>query len=104
MPNDCTAAKKVVDVPVSIDTLDPKKSMPQLRLRRFNLSADAGNLEKIAPFAKDIPVVIIHQINRKAISKKYKPKSSILEELITKPKHWALIKNIGDLILEPTNI
>ena len=54
------AVKDVVDVPVSIDTLNPLEIEAAVEAGvDLILSGDDGNLEKIAPFAKNTSIVII---------------------------------------------
>lgn len=100
------AVKAAVDVPVSIDTLNP------LEIRAavdsgvdLILSGDAGNLRRIAPFAKDVAVVIIPSNQRRG----YFPgavgmRVRMLERLIKQAKVLGFNKIIGDLILEPSNV
>jgi dihydropteroate synthase-like protein len=100
------AVKQVVNVPVSIDTLNPDEIREALAAGAdLVLSGDAGNLEDIAPFVKNVAVVIIPTNQRKG----YLPNNTLkrvhfLEELIVKAKQLGITKVIGDLILEPSNI
>lgn len=100
------AVKAVVDVPVSIDTLDPEEIRSAVSAGAdLILSADAGNLEKIASFAKNIPTVIIPTNQREGFfPKKAQERVKMLEELITKAKKLGFSKILADLILEPSNI
>lgn len=100
------AVKQVVNVPVSIDTLNPNEIREAVNGGAdLVLSGDAGNLEDIAPFVKNVAVVII-PTNQ---SKGYMPNNiakrvHLLEELIVKAKRLGITRVIGDLILEPSNI
>lgn len=100
------AVKAVVDVPVSIDTLDPEEIKAAVSVGAdLIVSADAGNLEEIAPFANDVPIVIIPTNQREG----YFPKAAqervkLLEELIAKARKLGFTKIIADLILEPSNV
>lgn len=56
-------------MPVSIDSLDPDEIKEAvLAGADIILSADAGNLEKIASFAMSVPVIVIptNQLDRRA--------------------------------------
>jgi dihydropteroate synthase-like protein len=97
------AVKSVVGVPVSIDTLNPVEIKAAVKAGAdLILSADAGNLKTIAPFAKDIAVVIIPTNERKGIfPQKPQARVRMLERLIKQAKQLGFTKIIGDLILEP---
>ncbi len=82
------SVKQVVNVPVSIDTLDPAEiKAAVLAGADLVLSGDAGNIEEIAPYVKDIAVVIIPTDQRQG----YFPKTAIervkfMEEIFAKAK------------------
>ena len=98
--------KQVVDVPVSIDTLDPAgiKSAVQAGAELL-LSGDAGNIEQIAPFASKVAVVVIPTNQRQGyFPKKAKDRVKYLEEIIAKAKKLGVSRCVADLILEPTDI
>lgn len=100
------AVKAVVNVPVSIDSLDSDEIKEAvLSGADVILSADEGNLEKIAPFAKDVIVIVIPTNQHEG----YYPKEpqvrvQFLESLIEKAKKLGFTKIIGDLILDPLNV
>ena len=100
------AVKRVVDVPVSIDTLNPKEIQAAvLAGADLVLSADAGNIDKIALFTKDVAVVVIPTNQREGyFPKKAQERVEFLEEIIGKAKKLGVTKVIGDLILEPSNV
>lgn len=100
------AIKKVVDVPVSIDTLDPNEIKEAIYAGAdLILSVDAGNLEEVASFASNVPAVIIPTNQRKGyFPKNIKKRISFMEEIIGRAQKLELKKVIGDMILEPTNI
>ena len=55
-----TLVKKTVNVPVSIDSLDPREIGAGVSAGAdLVLSADAGNIDEIAPFVSEVAVVII---------------------------------------------
>jgi dihydropteroate synthase-like protein len=98
--------KKVVDVPVSIDTLDPAEIKAAIQGgAELVLSGDAGNIEKIAPFTSKVAVVIIptNQIQG-FFPKKAKDRVKYLEEIITKAKSLGVTRCLADLIVEPSDI
>ena len=100
------AVKQVVNVPVSIDTLNPDEIREAVAAGAdLVLSGDAGNLEDIAPFVKNVAVVIIPTNQRTGyLPNNVAKRVHFLEELIVKAKQLGISKVIGDLILEPSNI
>jgi dihydropteroate synthase-like protein len=100
------AVKSTVNVPVSVDTLDPHEIEAAVEAGvDLILSADAGNLEQIAPFAKKVPIVVIPTNQRKG----YFPKTlagrvRLLERLVKRAGQLGFSKVIGDLVLEPANV
>ena len=97
------AVKAAVKVPVSIDTLNPVEIEAAVKAGAdLILSADAGNLKTIAPFAKDVAVVIIPTNESKGIfPRNPQARVRMLERLIKQAKQIGFTKIIGDLILEP---
>lgn len=100
------AIKKVVKVPVSIDSLDPEEIKEAVNAGAdMILSADAGNLEKIAPFATEIPTVFIPTNQSEGyLPNTIEARIKFLEEIITKAQKMGMKKIICDLILEPSNL
>jgi len=98
--------KQVVNVPVSIDTLDPAEINAALKAgAELVLSIDAGNIEDIAPFVKDVAVVVIPTNQRQGyFPKKAAERVSYLEEIISKAHKLGVKRCLADLILEPTDI
>jgi dihydropteroate synthase-like protein len=99
------AVKAAVTVPVSIDTLNPVEIEAAVKAGAdLILSADAGNLKTITPFAKDVAVVIIPTNESKGIySRNPQARVRRLERLINQAKELGFTKIIGDLILDPTH-
>jgi dihydropteroate synthase-like protein len=97
------AVKAAVDVPVSIDTLNPVEIEAAVKAGAdLILSADAGNLKAIALFAKDIAIVVIPTNESKGIFPRTpRARVRMLERLIKQAKQLGFTKIIGDLILEP---
>ncbi|MBN1245705.1 dihydropteroate synthase-like protein [Candidatus Bathyarchaeota archaeon] len=100
------AVKKAVDVPVSIDTLDPAELKEAVAAGAdLILSADAGNLEQIAPFAADVAVVIIPTNQREGyFPQKAEDRTRFLEEIMEEARALGMKRLIADLILEPSNV
>ena len=98
--------KQVVDVPVSIDTLDPAEIKAAVQAgAELVLSGDAGNIEKIAPFTSKVAVVIIPTNQSQGyFPKKAQDRVRYLEEIISKAKKLGMTRSIADLILEPCNV
>ncbi|NQT09012.1 dihydropteroate synthase, partial [Candidatus Bathyarchaeota archaeon] len=54
------AIHSAVDLPVSIDTLDPSEIEAAVSAGvDLVLSVDAGNMEEVAPYVRDVPVVVL---------------------------------------------
>ncbi|MCW4047622.1 MAG: dihydropteroate synthase-like protein [Candidatus Bathyarchaeota archaeon] len=100
------AVKSVVDVPVSIDSLDPAEIKAAVEAGAdLILSVDAGNVEAIAPFASEVAVVAIPTNQREGyFPKKAEERVKFLEEIIQKARKLGITRVMGDLILEPSNI
>jgi dihydropteroate synthase-like protein len=100
------AVKNVVNVPVSIDTLDPDEIKEAVAAGAdLILSADAGNVEQIAPFASDVAVVVIPTNQREGyFPEKAEDRIRFLEEIMEKARRLGMKKLIADLILEPSNV
>ncbi len=98
--------KQVVDVPVSIDTLDPAEIKAAIEAgAELVLSGDAGNIEEIAPYAKKAAVVIIPTNQREGyFPKRAHERVKYLEGIIAKAKLLGVSRCLADLILEPTDI
>ena len=100
------AVKKVVDVPVSIDTLNPEEIKEAVGAGvDLILSVDAGNVEQVAPFASDVAAVVIPTNQRKG----YFPRTAehrirFLEKIIKKTAQLGMKHVMADLILEPSNV
>jgi dihydropteroate synthase-like protein len=100
------AAKSAVNAPVSIDTLDPEEIKAAISAGAdLVLSIDDGNMEQLAPYAKNLPVIVIPSNQRKGVfPRTVSLRVSMLERLIKKAQKLGYTKVIGDLILEPSNI
>jgi dihydropteroate synthase-like protein len=100
------AVKRVVKVPVSIDTLDPDEIREAVAAGAdLILSADAGNVEQLAPFASDVAVVVIPTNQRGGIfPAKAADRIRFLEEIMEKARRLGMKRLLADLILEPSNV
>lgn len=100
------AVKAVVDVPVSIDTLNPPEIQAAVQAGAdLILSLDAGNIDQLATFATDIAVVIIPTNQREGyFPKNAQDRVQLTEELIAKARMLGFKRVMADLILEPSNI
>ncbi len=98
--------KQVVDVPVSIDTLDPAEIRAAIEAgAELVLSADAGNIKEIAPYTKDVAVVVIPTNQCLGyFPQKVTERVKFLEEIIEKANKLGVKRCIADLILEPSDI
>jgi dihydropteroate synthase-like protein len=98
--------KQVVDVPVSIDTLDPDEIKAAVQAgAELVLSGDAGNIEAIAPFVSKVAVVVIPTNQSQGFfPKKAQDRVKYLEKIIVKAKKLGVSRCLADLILEPTDI
>jgi len=100
------AVKQVVNVPVSIDTLDPAEIKAAVAAGAdLVLSADAGNLEAIAPFTKHTALAVIPTNQYEGFfPKTAKERVKFLEETIGKARKLGITRILGDLVLEPANV
>ena len=89
------AVKAVVDVPVSIDSLNPAEIKAAVEAGAdLILSGDAGNLEAIASFAHDVPLVVIPTNQRRGIFPQTPAaRVRLLERLIKKAKQLGFTQN-----------
>ncbi len=101
-----TAVKAAVDIPVSIDSLNPEEIKAAVSAGAdLVLSADAGNIESIAPFIKNVAVVAIPTNQQEGyFPKKAAERVQFLEDVIAKAKNAGVINVLGDLILDPLDI
>ncbi len=100
------AVKKVVSVPVSIDTLDPNEIREAVAAGAdLILSVDAGNVEQVAAFAGDVAAVVIPTNQREGyFPRKAEDRIRFLEEIMEKATRLGMKRLMADLILEPSNV
>jgi dihydropteroate synthase-like protein len=98
--------KQVVDVPVSIDTLDPAEIKAAVDAgAELVLGGDAGNIQDIVPFVKEVAMVVIPTNQRQGyFPKKATERVGYLEKLISKAHKLGVKRCLADLILEPNDI
>ncbi len=99
-------AKDITDLPISIDTLNPKELKEGIGLADLILSVDFGNVEELLTLLKDSDTAVV------ALPTNYKNNyvPSTIEDRVASLKRLCnyLIDNgvekvVGDLILEPIN-
>jgi dihydropteroate synthase-like protein len=95
------AVKRAVNVPVSIDTLNPDEAREAVSAGcDMILSVDAGNMRDIASFASKIAVVVIPTNHKEGFFPiEAEKRVEFLERNIEEAKKLGLEKVIGDLIL-----
>jgi dihydropteroate synthase-like protein len=100
------AVKAAVNVPVSIDTLDPVEAREAVSAGAdLILSVDAGNVEEMASFASDVAVVCIPTNQREGyFPKKVNERVKLLEEIIGKARELGITRILADLVVEPSNV
>ena len=100
------AVKEVVNVPVSIDSLDPAEIREAVNAGvDLVLSADAGNIETIASCVSNVAVVVIPTNQRQGyFPKKAKERVRFLEQILEQAKKLGVARYIADLILEPSDV
>ena len=100
------AVKKVVDVPVSIDTLDPAEIREAVAAGAdLILSVDAGNVEQVAAFAGDVAAVVIPTNQREGyFPRKAEERIRFLEDIMEEARALGMKRLMADLILEPSNV
>ena len=100
------AAKAAVTVPVSIDSLDPAEIKSAVEAGAdLVLSMDAGNIEMISPFVRNVAVVAIPTNQREGyFPKKAEERVKLLQELVVQANSLGVKKILADLILDPLDV
>jgi dihydropteroate synthase-like protein len=95
--------QKTVNLPISIDTLDPIEAKAAvISGANMIMSADGNNLDSIYKFARECVIVIIPTDHGKGLyPKEAEERVFLLEKNIEKAKKLGLKKLVGDLILDP---
>ncbi|MFQ5710474.1 MAG: dihydropteroate synthase-like protein [Candidatus Geothermarchaeales archaeon] len=100
------AVKDAVEVPVSIDTLDPEEAEAAIAAGAdMILSVDGGNVEEMSEVASEVAVVVI-PTNHVAgyFPKKASDRVELLEENIEKARRLGVKNVLGDLILDSVSV
>ena len=100
------AVKAVVNVPVSIDSLDPEEIKAAVSVGAdLVLSVDAGNIDVVAPLPSNVAVVAIPTNQREGVfPKKAMERVQLLEEINAKAKKAGITTILADLILDPMDV
>jgi dihydropteroate synthase-like protein len=100
------AVKSAVNAPVSIDTFDPIEIEWAVNAGAdLVLSLDAGNVEEVAPFVFDVGTVVVPSNQRKGFFPSIiEERVDLLEENIKRARELGIVKVIGDLVFEPTDV
>lgn len=95
--------KSAVDLPVSIDSLDPAEIESAVSAGAdLILSLDGGNLNAVARFASHIPAVVIPtDFRRSLFPKEAAEKVQLLEQNFERARSAGFTKLIADPILDP---
>jgi len=98
--------KRTVDVPVSIDSLDPDEIREGvLAGADLVLSGDEGNISEIAPYASGVAVVVIPSNQRQGrFPNKAEDRVTFLEEIIARARLLSISKCVADLVLDPMDV
>jgi dihydropteroate synthase-like protein len=97
------AAKAAVDVPISIDTIDPLEARAGVEAGAdLILSVDSGNAEEMSKFAKDVAVVVIPTNH----ATQYFPKNpdervDTMRRNIETARSLGMNRILADLIMDP---
>ena len=100
------AAKAAVNVPVSIDSMDPAEINAAVSAGvDLILSVDAGNLAALNPLPDNVAVVVIPTNQREGtFSKDAEERVILLEKVIAKARSLGVNKVLGDIILDPSDV
>jgi dihydropteroate synthase-like protein len=108
-PKDASRVVKVVkdsfNLPVSIDTFDVDEARAGVDAGvDMVLSVDGGNVEEVAEFASDTPVVVTPTNQRRGyLPRRGLKRVEVLEDNVRQAINLGLKKVVGDLILNPLN-
>ncbi|MGD2201067.1 MAG: dihydropteroate synthase-like protein [Candidatus Bathyarchaeota archaeon] len=95
--------KGAVDLPVSIDTLNPAEIKAAVEADvDLVLSIDRGNMEELAPYLSNIPVVVLPtNMSEGFMPKGAKERVDFLMENIERARELGINEIIADPVLEP---
>jgi len=97
------AVRSVVEMPVSIDTLDPSEIRAAVKAEiDLVLSLDRGNIEEVAPLLQETPAVVLPTDTRKGeFPRGAAERVTVLEKTIKETRGLGVEKIIADPVLEP---
>jgi len=97
------AVRSEVNKPISIDTLEPSEIKSAIEAGvDLVLSIDRGNMEEVAPYVSNVPVVLLpSNIKEGVLPKGAEERVALLEENIRSAEALGIEKIIADLVLEP---
>lgn len=97
------AVKATFEVPVSIDTIDPIEAKAAVGSGAdLILSVDAGNVEEMSTFARDVPVVVIPTNHKEGqFPKNSKERVEMMKRNILIARRSGFTHILADLILDP---
>ena len=92
-----------VDLPVSIDTLDPSEIEVAVSAGvDLVLSVDAGNMEEVAPYVRDVPVVVLPSNMREGVLPRgAEERFAAMFNNMLQAHELGIMRVIADLVLEP---
>jgi dihydropteroate synthase-like protein len=95
--------KSAIDLPVSIDTLDPTEIKAAVDAGAdLVLSVDAGNMNEVAPYVSNVPVVVLPTNMKEGfLPQRADERVSFLLENIERATELGIQKIIADPVLEP---
>ena len=97
------AVRSSVGLPVSIDTLDPSEIEVAVSAGvDLVLSVDAGNMEEVAPYVRDLPVVVLPSNMREGLLPRgAEERFAAMFNNMLQAHELGIMKVIADLVLEP---
>jgi dihydropteroate synthase-like protein len=97
------AVRSKVDLPLSIDTLDPSEIRAAVKADiDLVLSLDRGNIEEVAPLLQETPAVVLPTDTRKGeFPRGAAERVAVLEKTINEARGLGVERIIADPVLEP---
>jgi dihydropteroate synthase-like protein len=97
------AVRSSVDLPVSIDTLDPSEIEAAVSAGvDLVLSIDAGNMEAVASYVSDVPVVVLPSNMREGVLPRgAEERFAAMFNNMLQAHELGIMRVIADLVLEP---
>jgi dihydropteroate synthase-like protein len=103
IPQIISIIRKAVDLPLSIDTLDPSEIKSSIEVGiDLILSLDAGNMESVAPNIGDEAVVVLPtNMSKSYLPHNFEERVRAQERNIEKANSFGITNLIADLVVEP---